>query len=135
MTATRSTAQTSMSTSTPKNHSVRSEFRHPSVKVGRVVTWQADPWAYLARFLSGPYNRLWPLTGWRRSIVGLRCPICHYENHPSPAKPMVEQDRNGKTYCASCGKEGQLVTADLKGGRVSGPTGSNPLLVLPAGKR
>ena len=108
MITTSSTVPIFMSTSTPKNPCERSVFHHPNVK-GAVVTWQADPWAYLDHFLAGPYNRLWPLTNWRRSTVDLRCPHCGEINLPN-RKPVVEQERVGTIVCASCGKAARPAT-------------------------
>lgn len=72
----------------------------------------------VARSLSEAFDRLramgerWhePTDGWRLRYVELMCPNCLYTNQPPPAKQMVEIDRHGKTFCASCGKSGK---ADL----------------------
>lgn len=96
-------------TTNPTTTCPRSEFRHPAVKVGKVITWSADPWQYLAGFL-GRENHAWPLIGWRRNVIGLQCPACGETNIPS-RKPMVEQEQNGRIYCASCGRVGLPVKA------------------------
>lgn len=80
-------------------------FVHPAIP-GVVVTRRArhDAWIYLDQVLGErDIMRAWPTEGWRLTMDGLRCEHCGETNVPGK-KPMVEQDRDGTTFCAACGR-------------------------------